>query len=1234
MSSSAGWQTNQNIGKLPYDDSGWGSPNTINSNLTSPLSNPDNWPKLGTQQGDTQQQQFVENNNNMQQQAEPSGWGAPPTNSSAPSAGWGMQQQNSTGWGAPMNGTNNWSRQPQIDNGTALWGKQNQSGSGWGGTATTTTGSSSWNTAPSVAPGPVAPTSQSSNGTPQIEEQNTQTPQISHSSNSAPTIQHQPESWAAAAAAPPAHSQPGPSQPAVNTAKQSTSEPTEAVPEQPPPQVEQDRSKEPDNSPAPVDANDQIHKLVNSHEGWGKTPIQQNTTWNVADTPNFTGLPPNKTGTEAWGKAPSAKPTTPGWQGATNQPTPDQNAQQQWSAPTSNPPVRGWGQQMTTPSPMPPRPPWSGNQPNNQPPPQTGWSDQRLPSPASTMNTNRWNTPSNSMPNPGTQNWNNPTPNVQQAGWNNNTGSGDTSGWGSNVQRNAPPQSGNSSWGAPPPRPEGNWNQQPNMQRQSSTVDDGTSAWGDPKTYKSVSLWDKKSNLSSNANINETSQNKPEPVGWGNPPPASSNNKTSPTGWGDVNPNKAIDDGASSWHKGGSNWDQNSGWGMSKPDHSNGWGGNSDNQTSQWGQPDNDPARAKSKDFGFAGMDRKTSSGSDNVFEEGQMDRTVNGMIGDIGNVGGYGQFPGMPQNNSKMHGLNGPRPVPPQNLMGMPQTQFRQPPPPQLPPQLQSQIRHAVMSGIIPQQILNPQLMTPQHLNHLQHLVMKTQEYKNLSSRMNALTQMNMPPQVRSQQQEQIARGLRQLQAQIQQHQRALTQNLMQKQAAEKNNMGGMGPNSGLGLDLPPSSGSMPQNNSNMSAFNMASMSQNLPNAGNMSSREQQSRLHTWRRPSAGFDNPSDHANPNSVLGPIVQQSISDMIGNAGLLSSADQGNLLGLHQTDNRPTDIMSHDMKGMDPIMAPSHPLDQEQDSSNLKNILADIGPPEFIPGKKWAGFRPIDPENDPDITPGSVAIAKTMSVNTVKDVDQVLNRDRYSGLQTDSTALTDSISNKNQPALASPFANIPNDNPASISSQSTWSSGSRWMENNKNWMVLTNISPQVDLGTLKKLCNISGKMVIFQPAPVRGIVLVKYQTGGDASMMKNHLMSTFGGANMFSIAVASEQEVGNFLNTGNNWNHGSSGRRLHNSSSTMLGNPPQGYGGGPMMPGNDVAFPGSSDSHNLWSTGDNGSNMMHNPHSSWSTGANHAPGRPGMGGMWGGYDNPRVVSPPHNLLPENLLGEQPL
>lgn len=55
--------------------------------------------------------------------------------------------------------------------------------------------------------------------------------------------------------------------------------------------------------------------------------------------------------------------------------------------------------------------------------------------------------------------------------------------------------------------------------------------------------------------------------------------------------------------------------------------------------------------------------------------------------------------------------------------------------------------------------------------------------------------------------------------------------------------------------------------------------------------------------------------------------------------------------------------------------------IHRALADIGPPEFTPGVPWKGFRNIDPEADPNITPGSVAIAKTMSINTVRDADQV-------------------------------------------------------------------------------------------------------------------------------------------------------------------------------------------------------------------------------------------------------------
>lgn len=52
------------------------------------------------------------------------------------------------------------------------------------------------------------------------------------------------------------------------------------------------------------------------------------------------------------------------------------------------------------------------------------------------------------------------------------------------------------------------------------------------------------------------------------------------------------------------------------------------------------------------------------------------------------------------------------------------------------------------------------------------------------------------------------------------------------------------------------------------------------------------------------------------------------------------------------------------------------------LADIGPPEFTPGVPWPGLRAIDPETDPNITPGSAAQIKSISVvNKVSDADQV-------------------------------------------------------------------------------------------------------------------------------------------------------------------------------------------------------------------------------------------------------------
>nr|XP_039262415.1 trinucleotide repeat-containing gene 6C protein-like isoform X1 [Styela clava] len=1340
MTSGTDWQTKYNSNESSLTNAGWGA--APSGTVSSPVLHPESWPQLGSEQevvqGQEMHQQPSQSFGGNLQQPDPGGWGgggiSGDTNTATTSNGWGTPQQSTTGWGVPDSGGNNWSRQPQVDNGTAVWGKPSNTGGssgGWGAPSNQSPAQSAWNIPPQTTPSAAAQSSS------QPEQQHQTGPSQHHNS-----IPQQPESWAAAAAAPPAQGQAS-HQPPVS--QQNVPKDTET--DQAQTQLQQAQSPS-DSQDAPpngdVDPNDPVQKLVNSHEGWGKKPILQNTSWDISESPNFVRQPPNKTGTEAWGKTAAGQPASGGWQGNNN-------------VATGTPSVRGWGPN-SNPIPQQPRPSWGGaTQPTQA---QPGWGEARLPPPMPTANVNRWNTPPTAMPNSnqgwgasGVQQGNNPSGN-----WGNTTPT-DGGSWGNAAQRNS-----QSNWGNTRPGPESSWNQTQNMQRQSSQVDDGTSAWGDPTAYKSVNMWDKKQGMGMNmGGMGDASKTKAEPTGWGAQPGSQNlpNKPPSPTGWGDGNPpvrQPNVDNGTSNWGKpppvnSGSNWDQNSNWG-NKPSAGNtsGWGNTPEQPGQQWGQTDansgwnqtsikNDIAGDKNGNFGF--VDRKPSTGSDSVFEEGHIDGGTLGTDGN-GHPGmNYSQFPSGQSNNLGMPGMNGPRPVPPQPLMNPNmQTQYRQQGPP-MPPQLQNQlqqIRHAVMKGVIPQQMLNPQLMTPQHLNLLQQLVMKTTEYQQLTSKMNMLNKPNLPPQLR-QQHEQTALLLRQCQQQIQAYQRALTQNMLQKTnpLQAKSNVGAIGPGSGLGLDfLPPSSSSMPPgNNTGLSSFSMSSMSQNLPGSG-FPNREQQSRLHSWRRPSLGIDGPSD-TNPPDQSPSSMMPSISDMIEvQSGLLppsggpepigqSRITGGGLLGLQQmpdaTSMQNTESNGPDQNGSngmlnqtDKGLTAENIMEDNSDVNNesLKNILADIGPPEFIPGKKWAGFRPIDPENDPDITPGSVAIAKTMSVNTVKDVDQVLNRDRYTNSQVGSPssaneAKVDSLS------LASSFANTLSDNPGMAASSSTWSTSgggtslghtpttlthelwkvplpkqssnpgnrppqgwssgpaSSWSTlpntqsssrysvpngppegswaDNKTWVVLTNLNPQMDFSNLRNLCSMKGNMLSFQQNyPVAGMVLVRYSSSEDAIHAKKSLNMSMTGNVMLVASIASDQEVNNFVSAsvGGNWNSGPTGgqsrftsRHSFGSSGTLLSNQQQqqpNYGSNPMM--HNSASTG--DLQHLWSTGGNNPGMggfaSSQQGTSWSTGGNTPAGRAPSGGMWGntsstGYDDPsRMMSPLHSLLPENLLGEQ--
>ena len=58
------------------------------------------------------------------------------------------------------------------------------------------------------------------------------------------------------------------------------------------------------------------------------------------------------------------------------------------------------------------------------------------------------------------------------------------------------------------------------------------------------------------------------------------------------------------------------------------------------------------------------------------------------------------------------------------------------------------------------------------------------------------------------------------------------------------------------------------------------------------------------------------------------------------------------------------------------------------LMSVPPPEFCPGVPWKGLQNIDPENDPNMTPGSVPSGPTINTN-IHDVNRYLLRDRNGG-----------------------------------------------------------------------------------------------------------------------------------------------------------------------------------------------------------------------------------------------------
>ncbi|XP_077869661.1 trinucleotide repeat-containing gene 6C protein-like, partial [Saccoglossus kowalevskii] len=213
-------------------------------------------------------------------------------------------------------------------------------------------------------------------------------------------------------------------------------------------------------------------------------------------------------------------------------------------------------------------------------------------------------------------------------------------------------------------------------------------------------------------------------------------------------------------------------------------------------------------------------------------------------------------------------------------------------------------------------------------------------------------------------------------------------------------------------------------------------------------------------------------------------------------------------------------------------------------------------------------------------------------------------------------------------------------SNWGSGDNVQQDMpNNWLVLRNLTPQIDGSTLQTLCKQHGPLHTFHLNLSQGQALIQYGTRDEAAKAQKALhmcvlgnttiMAEFSSSEMTRMLERNNQSSGwpqsmsgnKFSGTGGSstntgTNAGSSGTSSSSSSSSGGG----GGGGGS----------GGSGGMSHWSGSTTGINLPSLPGNHlWSMQATPTPSSP-----WGGGngDADHISSPTSmNYLPENLLGE---
>uniref|UniRef100_A0A452UCR3 Trinucleotide repeat containing adaptor 6C n=1 Tax=Ursus maritimus TaxID=29073 RepID=A0A452UCR3_URSMA len=498
----------------------------------------------------------------------------------------------------------------------------------------------------------------------------------------------------------------------------------------------------------------------------------------------------------------------------------------------------------------------------------------------------------------------------------------------------------------------------------------------------------------------------------------------------------------------------------------------------------------------------------------------------------------------------------PPVQPLSSSQPSLRAQVPPFLSPQVQAQLLQFAAKNIG----LNPALLTspinPQHMTMLNQLYQLQLAYQRLQIQQQMLqAQRNVSGPMR-QQEQQVARTITNLQQQIQQHQRQLAQALLVKPppppphlslhpSAGKSAMDSFPPHP-QAPGLPDLQTKEPQSSpSTFAPYPLAGLNPNMnvnsmDMTGGLSVKDpsqSQSRLPQWTHPnpmdnlpgaaSPLDQNPSKHgAIPGGLsIGPPAKSSIDDSYGRYDLIQNSES---------------------PASPPVAVPHSWSRAKSDSDKISNGSSINWPPEFHPGVPWKGLQNIDPENDPDVTPGSVPTGPTINT-TIQDVNRYLLKSGGKLSDIKSTWSSGPASHtqaslshelwkvpRNTTAPTRPPPGLTNPKPSStwgaspLGWTSSYSSGSAWSTDTSgrtsSWLVLRNLTPQIDGSTLRTLCLQHGPLVTFHLNLTQGNAVVRYSSKEEAAKAQKSLHMCVLGNTTILAEFAGEEEVNRFLAQG--------------------------------------------------------------------------------------------------------------